>query len=65
MNINEAVADNVQKLMRKHGTRQVQLADAVGVSKQIMSRMLNGSRLISIAELQKIADYFMSAQMNF
>ena len=38
--------------------KQIDLANAIGVSKQIMSKMLNGSRLISVAELHKIADYF-------
>ena len=38
--------------------KQIDLANAIGVSKQIMSKMLNGSRLISIAELHKIGDYF-------
>ena len=56
--INIVVANNIIDQMKKHNTKQIDLANAIGVSKQIMSKMLNGSRLIGIAELHKIADYF-------
>ena len=58
VDINVVVANNIMDQMKKHNTKQIDLANAIGVSKQIMSKMLNGSRLISIAELHKIADYF-------
>ena len=57
--INIVVANNIIDQMKKHNMKQIDLANAIGVSKQIMSKMLNGSRLIGIAELHKIADYFM------
>ena len=56
--INEIVTRNIMAQMKAHKTKQTELADAIGVTKQTMSKMLNGSRLISIAELQKIANYF-------
>lgn len=56
--INVVVINNIMDQMKKHNTKQIDLANAINVSKQIMSKMLNGSRLISIAELHKIADYF-------
>ena len=56
--INIVVANNIIDQMKKHNMKQIDLANAIGVSKQIMSKVLNGSRLISIAELHKIADYF-------
>ena len=58
VDINVVVADNIMDQMKKHDTKQIELANAIGVTKQIMSKMLNGSRLISIAELRKIADYY-------
>ena len=56
--INVIVANNIMDQMKKHNTKQIELANAIGVTKQIMSKMLNGSRLISIAEMRKIADYY-------
>lgn len=56
--INVIVANNIMDQMKRHNTKQIDLANAIQVSKQIMSKMLNGSRLISVAELRKIADYF-------
>lgn len=58
VDINVVVANNISELMRRDNKKQVDIANAIGVSKQIMSKMLNGSRLISIAELRKIAEYF-------
>ena len=58
VDINVIVANNISDLMKRDNKKQIDLANAIGVSKQIMSKMLNGSRLISIAELHKIADYF-------
>lgn len=59
VDINVVVANNIMDQMKKHNTKQIDLANAIGVSKQIMSKMLNGSRLISVAELHKIEDYFL------
>ena len=58
VDINVVVANNIVDQMKKTNTKQIDLANAIGVTKQIMSKMLNGSRLISIAELRKIADYY-------
>lgn len=56
--INDIVVKNITREMRKHDTKQIELAEAIGVTKQIMSKMLNGTRLITISELMKIASYF-------
>ncbi len=56
--INVIVINNIIDLMKKNRTKQINLAETIGVSKQIMSKMLNGSRMISIAELHKIAEYY-------
>ena len=56
--INVIVVNNIIDLMKKNRTKQIDLAETIGVSKQIMSKMLNGSRMISIAELHKIAEFY-------
>lgn len=58
MDINGIVANNVMNLVRKKDMKQVELADAIGVSKQTMSKMMSGARTINIAELKRIAEYF-------
>ena len=47
--INVIVASNIIDLMKKNKTKQIDLAETIGVSRQIMSKMLNGSMMISIA----------------
>ena len=58
IDINIVVANSIVAQMKKNNTKQVELANAIGVSKQAMSKMLNGSRLITISELRSIADYY-------
>ncbi len=58
VDINVVVANNIADQMKKHNTKQIDLANAIGVKKQVMSKMLNGSRTISIAELHRIAEFF-------
>ena len=52
------ISNNVLDLLRKNGKKQNDLAAALGVSKQVMSNMLNGTRMINAIELHQIADYF-------
>lgn len=58
IDINLIIANNVMDQMKQHNTKQIELAKTIGVTKQVMSKMLNGSRMISIVELRRIADYF-------
>lgn len=58
IDINLIIANNVMNQMKQHNTKQIELAKTIGVTKQVMSKMLNGSRLISIVELRRIANYF-------
>lgn len=58
-----AVSSNVLTLLRKKGMKQKDLAARLGVSKQIMSNMLGGSRVINAVELKEIAD-FLSVSMD-
>ena len=56
--MNATISSNVLELLRKNGKKQNDLAAALGVSKQVMSNMLNGTRMINAIELRQIADYF-------
>lgn len=56
--INATISNNIQMLLRQNGNKQNDLADALGVSKQIVSNMFSGNRMINAVELRKIADFF-------
>ena len=56
--MNRTISSNVLKLLRKNGKKQNELADAIGVSKQVMSNMMNGNRIINATELSLIASFF-------
>lgn len=57
MDINMMIANNILEILKKQGKKQLDLAEGIGVSKQTMSKMLNGGRSINAVELKKIADY--------
>ncbi|MBP3871327.1 MAG: helix-turn-helix transcriptional regulator [Faecalicoccus sp.] len=57
MDINMIIAGNILTMLKKQGKKQVDLANEIGVSKQVMSKMLNGSRTISAAELKQISRF--------
>lgn len=57
MSMNMLIADRISDVLKKQGKKQTDIADSLGVSRQIVSKMLNGSRTISAVELKKIADF--------
>ena len=57
MSMNTMIADRILDILKKQGKKQADLADSLGMSRQIISKMMNGSRTISAIELKKIADY--------
>lgn len=57
VNMNELISNNIINIMKQKGKKQVDLAGYIGVSKQIISKMLSGARVISAIELQQIAEY--------
>lgn len=63
LDINLALANNILEILKKQGRKQMELAENIGVSKQTMSKMLNGGRMINAIELHKIAD-FLSVPME-
>lgn len=49
------VGANIQKQIDMKGLTQQGLADALGVSKQVMNKIIKGSKAINVNELAKIA----------
>ncbi len=49
------VGANIQKQIDKKGLTQQSLADALGVSKQVMNKIIKGNKAINVNELAKIA----------
>ncbi len=57
INMNEIISNNIMNILKQNGRKQVDLAEYLGVSKQVASKMLSGARMINAIELQKIAKY--------
>jgi len=57
IDMNMIIASNILACLKRHNKRQIDLADAIGTTKQTVSKMLNGSRMINAIELKQIADY--------
>ncbi len=49
------VGANIQKALVQRGMTQQSLADRLGVSKQVMSKIVKGSKAINVTELSRIA----------
>ena len=57
VNMNEIISRNIMNIMKQNEKKQIELAGFLGVSKQVISKMLSGARTINAAELQKIAEF--------
>lgn len=57
VDMNMIIANNIMDFLKKQNKKQIDMADAIGTTKQTVNKMLNGSRLINAMELKKIADY--------
>lgn len=49
------VGANIQKQIDRKGFTQQRLADALGISKQVMNKIIKGNKAINVNELAKIA----------
>ena len=49
------VGANIQKALNQRELTQQSLADRLGISKQVMSKIVNGNKAINVTELSKIA----------
>ena len=50
------VGNNIQNNLKQQGKTQQFLADQLGISKQVMSKIIGGSKAINVVEISKIAD---------
>lgn len=50
------VGANIKKRLNMKGMTQQGLADALGISKQVMNKIIKGSKAINVNELAKIAE---------
>ena len=57
VDVNMIIANNIQDELKKENKKQVDLAEGIGVSKQTMSKIMNGARAINAIELHKISEY--------
>lgn len=57
VNMNEIINNNIMNIMKQNDKKQIELAGQLGVSKQVISKMLSGARIINAIELQKIAEF--------
>ena len=57
LDLNMIIANNIQAELKKENKKQVDLAEEIGVSKQTMSKIMNGARAINAVELHKISEY--------
>ena len=57
LDMNVVIANNVLNQLKQQNKKQQDLAAGIGVTKQIVSKMLNGSRAINAIELSKIAEF--------
>lgn len=61
--INNVICTNINRLLYEKSMKQIDLANYLGISKQVMSKMLNGSRIINASELKAISE-FLSVSME-
>ena len=50
------VGANIQEKLNEKRMTQQNLADALGISKQVMNKIIKGSKAINVNELVRIAD---------
>lgn len=60
----EIISNNIMNIMKQNGKKQIDLADYLGVSKQVISKMLTGGRMINAIELQKISEFLCTSMEN-
>lgn len=58
MNTKEAIRNNLVRLMKEKGVKNVELARAVGVSKSAVTNWINGTNSIDMDIVPKICRFF-------
>ncbi|HEX3046958.1 MAG TPA: helix-turn-helix transcriptional regulator [Bacillota bacterium] len=55
MNSFETIGYNISEVLRDKNMSQTDLAEEMGVSKQVMSKIINGQKAINVLEVKSIA----------
>lgn len=55
MNYFENIGDNIQKILSSINMTQSELADRIGVSKQVMTKIVKGQKAINAYEIKSIS----------
>lgn len=55
LDMNTVIINNISQEMNNKNIKQIELAEIIGVSRQTMSKMLSGGRVINAVELSSIA----------
>lgn len=55
--MNIIIANNIMSNLKKQNKKQTEMAERIGITKQTVNKMLNGSRMIQAMELKRIADF--------
>lgn len=55
-NIFKQVGNNIQNILEERSLSQQFLADKLQISKQVMSKIISGSKAINVAEISSIAN---------
>lgn len=52
----EEIGEKINRFIQDNKMTQQEFANLIGVSKQVMSKIINGQKATNIEEIQKIAD---------
>ncbi len=58
LDVNMVIASNIKNELKKANKTQDDLAYEIGISKDMMNMIMNGTRMINRLELEKISKYF-------
>ncbi|ACM59254.1 helix-turn-helix domain-containing protein [Caldicellulosiruptor bescii] len=58
MSLAKVIGNNIHALMKKQNVKIKQLADLIGVTRQTMTKYLEGEVIIDSEKLFKIAEFF-------
>lgn len=56
MNFFENIGINILKVLNEKNMSQTELADKIGISKQVMSKIVKGQKSINALEIKKISE---------
>lgn len=56
MDFFESIGSNILEILAKKNMSQTELADKIGVSKQVMSKIVKGQKSINAFEIKKISE---------